>query len=74
MDEKNLPRFGATMERGVLLAETADGWTVESRDRPGLISPPLLPLLTNGTYGAGDRVFFFLFEDGTGRILGHMDA
>lgn len=67
MNEQHAPRYGAPIERGILAEETPEGWRVKSADRPGILTPPLpIP----GAHSAGEIVFFFLFEDGTGGILG----
>lgn len=59
---------GATIERGKILTAETDGYTVESLDREGITSP-LMTAIGNDTYTVGDPVYFFLFHDGTGKIL-----
>ena len=61
-------KYGAIIERGKILTVTADGYTVESLDREGIKSPPIKNI-DNTTYTMGDMVYFFLFRDGTGRII-----
>ncbi len=61
--------YGARMERGRITAASGNSYTVESYDRPGLVS------MSGGVKGAagyavGDRVIFCLFPDGRGMILG----
>lgn len=70
-DEKKTP-WGALIERGRLIWTDGNGkYTVESMDRPGIIS---LPMKTaGGTYQTGDRVYFAVFGDGSGIILTNMD-
>ena len=58
----------ASIERGKVLTATADGYTVASLDREGLESPPIVPI-DNTSYTVGDTVCFFMFRDGTGKIL-----
>lgn len=60
--------YGARLERGVISRSTEDGYIVQSLDREGIVTPGIWPV--DGTeYQAGDRVVFFLFRDGTGRVL-----
>lgn len=56
------------IERGRVRAAAADGYEVESLDRRGIASPPLLAA-DGETYAEGDMVLFVLFRDGTGKIL-----
>lgn len=60
--------YGAVIERGVIL--TADGgtYTVKSYSRDG-ITTPKIRAIGDKTYACGQWVFFFLFDDGTGRVL-----
>lgn len=64
-NESNSP-WGAMIERGKITAAEADGYTVESFDRPGATGYGL-----KGPDGlaAGNIVYFFLFGDGKGLIL-----
>ena len=57
------------IERGRVTVADSSGYIVESLDRAGMLSPPLIPVNEEATYTVGDTVFFFLFPDGTGRIL-----
>jgi len=60
----------AQIERG-WIAEASDGlYRVASYGRDGLVTPWIMPLDPEAEYTAGDKVYFFLFNDGTGRILG----
>lgn len=58
--------YGARIERGKVVSETEEGFVVESLDRDGVVSPPIL---TMDEIEVGDRVLFTLFDDGTGYIL-----
>lgn len=61
----------AGIERGKIISVEAGGCIVASIDRDGIESPPLEALYSDGTiYSVGDCVYFFMFNDGTGRILG----
>lgn len=66
--------YGANIERGRITAREGDGYKVASLDRDGIESPalPIIPV-PPGTeapeYTVGDTVYFFLFRDGTGRII-----
>ncbi len=59
--------YGAHIERGKITEVCTDGYRVESYSRDGLITPPI-PFETE--CAVGDWVYFFLFPDGRGRILG----
>jgi len=60
--------YGAIIERGEILAATEDGYTVASLDREGIESPPI-QAADSAAYTVGDTVYFFLFRDGTGKII-----
>jgi len=63
------------IERGKVTAVSANGYTVASLDRDGIETPPLRPMQygqSGGTvpeYAVGNRVYYFIFKDGTGRII-----
>jgi len=59
---------GAMIERGYIASVEAGGYCVASCDRAGIQTPPIQPINGN-TYTTGDLVYFFLFPDGTGKIL-----
>lgn len=60
---------GVSIERGYILDVAADGgYYVASYDRAGIETPPINPI-GSGIYAKGDLVYFFLFPDGTGKIL-----
>lgn len=56
------------IERGRIAQITESGYIVESLDRRGIVSPPLLPIGSE-TFREGGMVLFVLFSDGTGRII-----
>lgn len=64
--------YGAVVERGEIVSVSSDAYTVRSLDRSGIIP---LPTTTIGleTYSVGDIVYFFVFGDGTGRILSKVE-
>lgn len=60
---------GVYVERGIV-QEVCDGggYKVKSYIRDGIITPEI-PAAGGATYEVGDRVYFFLFDDGRGLIL-----
>lgn len=68
-DKNPAPQAGAMIERGIVRAAADGRYTVESLDRPGVVTPPLGAL---GTHAAGGRVYFCLFDDGCGLVLAAM--
>lgn len=60
--------YGASIERGRIAAIAEDGYTVASLDRDGIESAAITGL-DDTKYAVGDMVYFFLFRDGTGKIL-----
>lgn len=61
--------YGARIERGTIKEVTADGYRVESFDRRGIITPPI-PASGGAAFENGATVYFFVFEDGRGLIIG----
>lgn len=61
--------YGARIERGSIKEVAAAGCRVESFDRPGIITPPI-PAIGSAEFSDGDLVYFFVFEDGRGLIIG----
>lgn len=57
-----------TIERGIVKSVADGQYTVASLDRDGITTPPLATL-DESEYLAGDKVIYFIFPDGTGRIL-----
>ena len=60
--------FGGIVERGEVSQVQQDGYIISSLDRNGIITSPIKPVGTE-SYKAGDRVYYFIFNDGTGRII-----
>lgn len=61
-------RFGALIERGKIETASTAGYTVASFDREGIVTAPIRPI-DGHLYTEGEKVYFFLFPDGTGQIL-----
>lgn len=68
MNQENNHPYGAKIERGVIQRVTEDGFIVLSYDREGLETPQI-KTVQNHQYSAGDRVYFFLYDDGSGKII-----
>ena len=68
MNESKAIRYGAVIERGIVAGIETEGYVIRSVDREGVVTPPLRAL--NGTYAVRDRVFFFMFNDGDGAVIG----
>ncbi|GHU83922.1 hypothetical protein FACS1894196_4610 [Clostridia bacterium] len=60
--------YGARVERGRVTEVTADGTRVESLEREGITTPPIA-VAQWVTVAEGDRVYFFVFDDGGGMIF-----
>lgn len=56
------------IERGEIAEVSGNGYIVKSLDRDGITTPPL-EALHEETYSVGDKVYYFYFRDGTGRII-----
>lgn len=59
---------GGNIERGIVKTVTDNGYSLASYDRDGIETPPLKPI-DEKTYSVGDKVYFFYFHDGTGKII-----
>ena len=59
----------ALIERGTISCVAEGGYTVASMDRPG-ITTPTLKALNGGVYDVNAAVYFFVFDDGDGGIIG----
>lgn len=78
-DEKE--KYGAPIERGTIVSIDGDRYRVASYSRDGVTSLPIKAIIDFDTYydgvpvrryGIGDKVFFFMFDDGNGMILGKL--
>lgn len=62
----------AGIERGTVTKALEKRYQVASMDRPGIVTPPILAI-GRESYSAGDSVYFFLFPDGSGKILSKIE-
>ena len=60
--------YGAVIERGEIIEIENNLYVVRSLTRSGVITPPMRAA-DGTTYRNGDRVYFFMFADGNGRII-----
>lgn len=65
----NLEKIQGIIERGTIIAQEGNGYIIASIDRDGIKTPPLEPTDNNNSFSEGDRVYYFIFNDGTGRII-----
>lgn len=63
-----MERERGVIERGEVLTASGGLYELKSLDRDGITTPPMKAIDTN-TYSVGEKVFFFYFADGTGRII-----
>ena len=63
-----MDKHGAWIERGIVSEVCESGYKVKSYSREG-ITTPAIPAASGAAYTVGDRVYFFLFDDGHGIIL-----
>lgn len=61
-------KYGALLERGTVTEIENGRYRVASGSRSGITSPPLAGM-QDAEYQIGDKVLFFLFDDGDGLIL-----
>lgn len=67
-------RYGI-IERGRITGISDQGYTVASLDRDGIVTTPIRPQeygkpnVNVPAYAVGDKVYYFIFSDGTGRII-----
>lgn len=66
--EARMEHAGGRIERGVIKTASEEGYVLRSCDRDGIETPPLKPV-DDKTYSEGDKVYFFYFHDGTGKII-----
>lgn len=71
--EERLAESFAKIERGKVIAAGESGYTVESFGRAGLVTPPI-PAMWTGTYTVGQKVYFCLFDDGHGMVIGKLEG
>lgn len=61
-------QFGTNIERGIIAEVCEQGYKVRSISRDGILTPEI-PGISGATFSVGDRVYFFIFEDGHGAII-----
>ncbi len=71
MERQKTPAYGTVIERGTVKSIGAEGYIVSSLDRDGIVTPEIGPT-TDETYAVSDCVYFFLFPDGHGKIIGRV--
>lgn len=64
--------YGVRIERGVITHADVDGYTVKSYDRHGLVTPKINDIFGR-QYSVGNHVYFFLSDDGGGKIICAID-
>ena len=64
--------YGAVIERGIVMEAAEGGYKVKSLSRYGIVTPAI-PAMYGGTIAEGEKVYFFLFDDGHGAILGKFE-
>lgn len=64
--------YGAPIERGVIDSIKDGCYRVASYTRDGIVSLPIKSICNSDTYSIGDKVYFFMFDDGNGMILGKL--
>lgn len=64
-----MERERGVIERGQVVETGANGYAIQSLDRDGIKTPPLKALEEGQSYSVGDKVYYFIFKDGTGRII-----
>lgn len=57
-----------TIERGQIKSVSDEGYVVSSLDREGIETTPITAI-NDDTYSEEDKVYFFVFPDGTGKII-----
>ena len=67
-ESKDCPQFGV-IERGAITSKENGKYSVLSLDRAGIVIMSINPMITGSTFNVGDRVVFFSFPDGTGKIV-----
>nr|DAU77505.1 MAG TPA: hypothetical protein [Caudoviricetes sp.] len=61
----------SNIERGEIREKTESGYVVASLDREGIETQPI-KALEDKEYTVGERVYFFCFQDGTGKIISNI--
>ena len=69
MEKNKNAACGAVIERGIVTAKNTTQYDIRSLDRPGIEVWDIEAINPLDDFDEGDMVFFFAFEDGTGRIV-----
>jgi len=69
MDDEKRQREAGRIERGEIISVDDGRYTIRSFERDGIVTPPLETLIPENIFSAGDKVCFFYFNDGTGRVI-----
>ena len=70
-----MERERGIIERGKITDVSENGYSIASYDRDGIITPPIRQVEWGKSsdqmpqYEVGDEVYYFIFHDGTGRII-----
>lgn len=64
---------GAMIERGIIRHASGSLYIVRSTSRDGMETPLIPALMKDVQYFAGQKVYFFMFDDGHGLILDTFD-
>lgn len=74
MDKENRNCDLAMIERGVVIDADDGLYTIRSYGRDGLITPGI-PVISGHvhSFAEGDKVYFFLFDDGNGAVIGKFE-
>lgn len=68
-----MERERGVIERGKVIEVAESGYRIASLDRDGIETPPIKPIESGQgitpVYAVGDKVYYFFFHDGTGRII-----
>ena len=75
MEKAVVEEYGTRVERGRVIDVGESGARVASLSRAGIVTPPIASMVDHRTpLTIGQTVYFFLFEDGEGCIIGHRDG
>ena len=72
MEKENPCKDGAMIERGEVVAAEDGLYTVISYGRGGLVTPGI-PAIIGAPYDINEKVYFFMFDDGMGAIIGRFE-
>lgn len=71
-----MEREHGIIERGEILEINQSGYVIKSLDRDGITTPPIKTIedgqagIVPPVYAVGNKVYYFIFKDGTGRVIG----